>query len=179
VKPLSASKQGVKSFEELHIFQSARKLCGDVWDFTRTVPAAKDFAFTTQIRRSALSILSNIAEGFERNSRKELVQFLSIAKGSCGELRAQMLVALDQKYISKDEHNQLRNSCLKLNAGLANLMSYLRNNPRQPHTAPKPNSPTPMIFDQARSHLHIYSCTLILCTLILLDLRLYSHAFRP
>jgi 23S rRNA-intervening sequence protein len=52
VKPLSASKQRVKSFEELHIFQSARKLCGDVWDFTRTVPAAKDFAFTTQIRRS-------------------------------------------------------------------------------------------------------------------------------
>jgi four helix bundle protein len=56
--------------------------------------------FTDQERRSALSILSNVAEGFERNSRKEFAQFLSIAKGSCGELRAQLLVALDQKYIS-------------------------------------------------------------------------------
>jgi four helix bundle protein len=70
VKPVSALKQGVKSFEELYIFQSARKLCGDVWNFTRTAPAAKNFAFTTQVRRSALSILSNIAEAFERNSAK-------------------------------------------------------------------------------------------------------------
>jgi four helix bundle protein len=123
VKPVSASKQGVRSFEQLHIFQSAREPCGDVWNFTRTAQAAKDFAFTTQIRRSSLSILSNIAEGFERNSSREFMQFLSIAKGSCGELPAQMLVALDQKHISKGEHHQLRNSGLQLNAGLANLMS--------------------------------------------------------
>jgi len=70
VKPVSAPKQGVKSFEELYNFQSARKLCVEVWNFIRTAPAAKDFAITTQVRRSALSILSNIAKGFERNGAK-------------------------------------------------------------------------------------------------------------
>lgn len=88
MKPPLVSDKGVKAFEDLHIFQSARKLSADVWNFTRTGPAVKDFAFTTQVRRSALSILSNIAEGFERNSRNEFIQFLSVAKGSCGELRA-------------------------------------------------------------------------------------------
>jgi four helix bundle protein len=140
VKPASTAEKGVKSFEDLHIFQNARNLSGEVWNFTGTGPAAKDFAFTTQVRRSALSILSNIAEGFERSSRKEFIQFLSIAKGSCGELRAQLLVALDQKYISKEKHEQLRTACLQLNAGLANLMSYLRNNPRLLRERPQSSS---------------------------------------
>ena len=138
MKPSLASTKGVKSFEELHIFQNARQICNDVWRITRNGLASKDFVFTDQVRRSALSILSNIAEGFERNSRKEFIQFLSIAKGSCGELRAQILVGLDQKYISKEEHEQLRSACLQLNAGLSNLMTYLRNNPR---ATGNPNSP--------------------------------------
>ncbi len=143
MKPTLESEKGVKSFEDLHIFETARKLCGEVWNLTRTGPVAKDFTFTTQIRCSALSILSNIAEGFERNSRKEFIQFLSIAKGSCGELRAQLLVAMDQEYLSQEKHEQLRTTCLQLNAGLANLMKYLRNNPRTSHRPPQPGSTSP------------------------------------
>ena len=130
---------GVKSFEELRIFQSARALNKDVWAFTRLNPAAKDLAFITQVRRSALSVLSNIAEGFERNSRREFIQFLSIAKGSCGELRAQLLIAFDQQYVSPEQHQQLRLTCLQLSAGITNLMTYLRQNPKlssKPHKQP-------------------------------------------
>src|SRR5947209_3264282 len=93
-------EKGAKSFEGLRVFQSARALNNDVWNLSRTGAASKDSVFINQTRRSALSIVSNIAEGFERNSRREFIQFLSIAKGSCGELRAQFLIALDQKYIS-------------------------------------------------------------------------------
>jgi four helix bundle protein len=92
-------------------------------------PHSRDFAFTDQVRRSALSILSNVAEGFERNSRKEFAYFLSIATGSCGELRAQLLVALDQKYISEQQHKKVQNACIQLSSGMASLMSYLRQHP--------------------------------------------------
>lgn len=91
---------------------------------------SKDFAFSNQSRRAALSILSNIAEGFERNSRKEFIQFLSVAKGSCGEVRAQLLVALDQKYISDEEHRELRAACVQLSSSIAKLMQYLREHPK-------------------------------------------------
>jgi len=122
-------EKGVRFFEELRIFQAARKLCNDIWRMTRTGPACKDFAFTNQVRRSALSILSNIAEGFERNSRREFGQFLSIAKGSCGEVRAQLLVALDQEYITEPQHKKIQNACIELSSGIAKLMIYLRQHP--------------------------------------------------
>jgi four helix bundle protein len=105
------TEKGVRSFEDLRLFQTARELSNDIWRLTRNESASRDYAFTDQIRRSALSILSNIAEGFERNSRKEFVRFLSIAKGSCGELRAQLLFALDQNYIPADGHKRLQKTC--------------------------------------------------------------------
>ena len=122
--------KGAKSFEELRVFQSARSLCNEIWKVTRSAPASKDFAFTNQSRRAAMSILSNIAEGFERNSRKEFAQFLSIAKGSCGEVRAQLLLALDQGYIPDRLHKQLQTSCIELSRGIAKLAEYLREHPR-------------------------------------------------
>ena len=120
---------GVKTFEELRIFQAARKLCNDIGNVTGTGSASKDFTFSNQVRRAALSILSNVAEGFERNSQKEFAQFLSIAKGSCGEVRAQLLVALDQKYVTEQQHNKLQAACIQLSSGIARLMAYLRQHP--------------------------------------------------
>jgi four helix bundle protein len=78
------------------------------------------------MRRAALSILSNIAEGFERDSDAEFVRFLYIAKGSCGELRAQVLVALDQKYLVQAVFDDLTACCRRISGSLSNLIAYRR-----------------------------------------------------
>jgi len=84
-----------------------------------------DFGLRDQIRRAAVSTMSNIAEGFERGTRKEFVQFLNIAKGSNGEVRSQLSVALDQKYISEKEFAALRDSSVALSKKLAAFIRYL------------------------------------------------------
>lgn len=70
--------------------------------------------------------MSNIAEGFERGTNAEFVQFLYIAKGSCGEVRAQVSIAFDQKYISKDAYDDLTDRCRRISGMLSNLIGYLR-----------------------------------------------------
>jgi four helix bundle protein len=83
-----------KTFEDLYVFQDARCMATDIWKITRNRPFSTDRVLTAQIRRVALSVVSNIAEGFEQGSRDEFGGFLKIAKGSCGELRAQMRFGL-------------------------------------------------------------------------------------
>jgi four helix bundle protein len=80
----------VKSFEELEIWQLSREICQEVWDVFERTTLGKDFELKNQMNRSSGSIMDNIAEGFERNGRKEFIQFLSYSKGSCGELRSQL-----------------------------------------------------------------------------------------
>lgn len=80
----------IKRFEDLEIWQIARRLCKEVFNLTNKGPFLKDFKFRDQIRSSSGSIMDNIAEGFERSSRLEFVNFLSIAKGSAGETRSQL-----------------------------------------------------------------------------------------
>ena len=87
---------------------------------------SKDFALVNQIRRASISILSNIAEGFERGGNKEFLQFLAIAKGSCGEVRAQFYVALDQNYIDKNQFEEITNKLLETNRMISGFMKYLQ-----------------------------------------------------
>jgi four helix bundle protein len=87
---------------------------------------AKDYALKDQIRRSAVSTMSNIAEGFERDGKAEFAQFLSIAKGSMGEVEAQLFVALDQGYISEARFDDLRRTSDSIKRMIAGLMRYLR-----------------------------------------------------
>lgn len=87
--------KGVEAFEDLYIFKEARKLTSSIWRITRCQPFARDQVLVNQVRRATLSIVSNIAEGFERQSDKDFARFLVIAKGSCGEVRAQLLIAVD------------------------------------------------------------------------------------
>ena len=84
-----------------------------------------DFGLRDQIRRAAVSTMSNIAEGFERGSRKEFIQFLNIARGSNGEVRSQLQVALDQKYISDTELIVLRDLSILLSKKLCAFIRYL------------------------------------------------------
>ncbi|MBI3662066.1 MAG: four helix bundle protein [Acidobacteria bacterium] len=92
-------RQETRSFEDLRIFKEARMLANRICTLTRTEIFSRDYALSDQMRRSAISILSNIAEGYERETTAEFARFLFIAKGSCGELRAQVMLAHDQKFV--------------------------------------------------------------------------------
>lgn len=87
---------------------------------------AKDFGLKDQIRRAAVSVLSNIAEGYERGGTKEFVQFLSVAKGSAGEVRSQLYVALDQSYIDQKEFDELLAQVKQISKMITGLMNYLQ-----------------------------------------------------
>jgi four helix bundle protein len=97
-----------------------------IWKITRTRAFLGDRVLANQIRRAGLSVVSNIAEGFERGSRAEFGRFLKIAKGSCGEVRAQMLIASDQNYISRQECEEFCIAAKRISAALSNLGRYLK-----------------------------------------------------
>ena len=90
-----------KQFEDLKVWQQSRKLAEFVYQITGQGQFSKDYGLVDQIRRAAVSVMSNIAEGFERGSNEETIYFFYIAKGSCGEVRSQLYVALDMGYIDK------------------------------------------------------------------------------
>jgi four helix bundle protein len=123
---LETSSRGVEAFEDLHIFKEARKLTSCIWSITRCQSFARDPVLVNQVRRATLSIASNIAEGFERQSDKDFARFLVIAKGSYGEVRAQLLIAMEQQYITKEQYSDLSGAARQISAGLANLARYLR-----------------------------------------------------
>jgi len=88
---MEGASRGAKFFEDLFVFQGARKLANQLYDLTRLKALAQDRPLVLQMRRAAVSVLSNISEGFERGTDREFVHALFIARGSCGELRAQVL----------------------------------------------------------------------------------------
>ena len=114
-----------RQFEDLNVWQDARQLVGAVYSASRVRAFNQDFGLREQIRRAAVSTMSSIAEGFERGTRKEFVQFLNIAKGSNGEVRSQLHVALDQKYISENEFVALRETAMTLSKKLSAFIRYL------------------------------------------------------
>ena len=119
----------VEKFEQLKVFEEARKLTNRIYEVTRRQTFAKDFGLVDQIRRAAVSVMSNIAEGFERGANKEFIQFLYIAKGSCGEVRTHLIIALDQGYIDKAIFDELSGSCYGISAMLSNFIKYLKSSP--------------------------------------------------
>lgn len=97
----TGDKKPARRFEDLIAWRKARDLTRSVYRMTSTGAFSKDFALRDQARRAAVSIMSNLAEGFERTTRSEFHQFLNIAKSSCAELRSQFYVALDARYIEE------------------------------------------------------------------------------
>lgn len=115
------------SFEDLPIWQKGRELSKRVFELTDKGSFAKDFRFRDQIRSSSGSVPDNIAEGFERGGDKEFIQFLYIAKGSCGETRSQSYRAFDCNYITPDELTELVNKTKDLSIEIFNFIKYLKN----------------------------------------------------
>ena len=119
-------KKPIQNFEDLNVWQRTRELSGSVYELTKKKDFSKDYSLVDQIRRSSISVLSNIAEGFERGSNKEFMQFLYIAKGSCGEVRSQLYIALDQRYTTEEDFNTCKVLCMKISGMISNLINYLK-----------------------------------------------------
>ncbi len=117
----------IKKFEEIDSWKKARELTKDIYRATSSGSFVRDFGLKDQIRRASISTLSNIAEGFERGGDNEFLQFLSVAKGSCGEVRAQLYVALDLGYLSQDVFERLSHRALEISRLSSALMKYLSN----------------------------------------------------
>lgn len=116
----------VRDFEELAIFQKARELSKKIYPITQRGEFKYDTRFVQQIRAAVGSIMDNIAEGFERTGNKEFLNFLYIAKGSCGEVRSQLIRANDLGYMTKEEYDELYTECRKLSAGIMNFIKEIR-----------------------------------------------------
>ena len=113
-------------FEDIDAWKKSRDLCNRVYELTRQESFRNDYSLQDQVRRSSVSISSNIAEGFERDGRDEFVQFLSMAKGSAGELRNQLYVAKDQEYISESQFEECFSLCTDVSKLLNGLIQYLK-----------------------------------------------------
>jgi four helix bundle protein len=116
----------VKRFEDLEIWQEARDLCRIVYEISSTGPFSNDFKFRDQIRASAGSVMDNISEGFDRGGNKEFYQFLSISKGSSGEVRSQAYRAFDNKYITELMLSEFLERTDSLSRKTSNLMRHIK-----------------------------------------------------
>ncbi|HRI61543.1 MAG TPA: four helix bundle protein [Saprospiraceae bacterium] len=118
-------------FEDIEAWQLARQLCNMIHAWTLRPEFSKNFKLRDQIEGSSGSIMDNIAEGYERGGNKEFVNFLSIAKGSCGETRSQCYRVLDFKYINQIEFDEAYALCMKISTKITNLMNYLIDSDRK------------------------------------------------
>jgi four helix bundle protein len=114
-----------KTFEDIEAWQRSRALTRSIYNVTSQGTFARDFGLRNQIRKASVSIMSNIAERFERSGTREFIQFLATAKGSAGEVRAQLYVALDQGYVEQAIFDDLSQSIIKISMMLSGLITYL------------------------------------------------------
>ena len=116
----------VQRFEDLEAWQIAQELANQVYKITKQESVCRDFGFVDQIRRAAISIMNNIAEGFERGSNKDFVRFLFIARGSAGEVRSLLYLGLDQGYLTNSEFSECRDLCIRSGQIIWALIKGLR-----------------------------------------------------
>ncbi len=115
-----------KSFEEMESWKLGRQITVEVYKITNQGDFARDFGLRDQLRRAVVSITSNIAEGFERDGNREFINFLSVAKGSCGEARSQLYLALDLGYLTQEQFDPLFAKLVSTSRLINGLMEYLK-----------------------------------------------------
>lgn len=116
----------IEKFEELEVWKTSMELCTEIYKLTNTELFSKDYGLKDQIRRSAISVPSNISEGYERDGKNQFLYFLAIAKGSCGELRTQLKIAKSLNYVQEKEYNLINEKCLSTSKQLAGFINYLK-----------------------------------------------------
>ena len=136
----------VKSFEELTIWQEARELTNRIYILSKRFSKEELYGLTSQIRRASVSIMSNIAEGFNRRSTKEFINFLIISRASISEVQNDLYISLDLNYINKEEFETIYNHAQKISMSINKLITYLRS---QVKTYPK----TTKINEQIQQYL--------------------------
>jgi len=119
-------EKGFKRIEDIEVWKRGCRLAVDIYKMSREGPLSKDWELRDQIRRAVVSIPSNIAEGFERESDVEFKRFLFIAKGSCGELRTQLYIAQALNYLEKEVVNELISECIEISSMLYSLINHLK-----------------------------------------------------
>ena len=117
----------MNSFRELIVWQKSMNLVTNIYQITSSFPAIEQFGLTSQIKRSAISIPSNIAEGFGRNSKNEFVRFLRISMGSLFELQTQLEIASNLGYLVKNKFNELQNNSIEIEEMLKALIKSVQN----------------------------------------------------
>ena len=120
-----------KTFEEINAWQNAREPVRDVYAMTGCGDFCKDYGLKDQIQRAAVSVCSNIAEGFERRGNKEFINFLWIAKGSAAEVCSQLHLAKDLGYITDERFKSMYDSAKQIGGMLFNLITILSSEPRR------------------------------------------------
>jgi len=116
----------IEKFEELEVWKTSIELCADLYKLTNTELFAKDYGLKDQIRRASVSVPSNISEGYERDSKKQFLYFLVIAKGSCGELRTQLKIARILNYLNEDDYITINEKALSTSKQLGGFIKYLK-----------------------------------------------------
>ncbi len=121
---------GIAHFEEIHAWQTAREMTKMIYSLTNVPGFNRDFELRNQIRRAAISVMSNIAEGFESRTDVQFTNYLGMARASAGEVRAQLYIALDQSYINEERFKEIYGLAEKCARQIAKFISYLEANPR-------------------------------------------------
>jgi len=116
----------IQNFEDMKVWQDARELVNQIYKSSSGQKFSKDFGLRDQIQRAAVSIMLNIAEGYERDSNKELIRFLQFSKGSAGEVRSLLYVAKDLGYISEKEFSNHHYSAVLIIKQISNFIKYLK-----------------------------------------------------
>src|SRR5947207_2588070 len=131
----------IESFEELDSWKEARELARVIYKQTSKREFSRDFALKDQLRRAIISVISNLAEGFERESNLDKLRFYGFAKASAGEVRAQCYIALDQGYLATPDFAQMKLSVIKVSNLIAGMMRYLKSKQVDEQTSlPRPSS---------------------------------------
>lgn len=120
----------ISRFEDIEAWKTARRLANSIYAHSNLAGFNKDFGLRDQIRRASISVMSNIAEGFESRTDVQFINFLGMARASAGEVRAQLYVALDQKYITEEQFKDTYATAETCARQIANFIKYLESNPR-------------------------------------------------
>ena len=119
----------IRRFEEIKAWQTGQELANLIYAFSKQGNFSRDFGLKDQMRRAAVSIISNIAEGYESRTQAQFINYLGTAKASAGEIRAQLYIALDQEYLTQEQFQQAFNFAEKASRQIHNFIAYLQFHP--------------------------------------------------